>query len=125
MRPHAFRPGLFRVTFNEALMTLRRNRSRQRENSLDRGSGDAGRRGAAEVQDRRVNNERQHMNRELPAKAMNRLNPALRNAFLLHKGEGWTHQEVAEELGVSQATVKTRFFRVRRQLQQELAVLTR
>ena len=77
------------------------------------------------LQDTRTNNERQHMNRELAHKAMHRLNPALRRAFLLHKAQGWTHQEVAEELGITQATAKTRVFRARRQLRQELAFLTR
>lgn len=120
-----FSSWLFRVTFNEALMTLRRNRSRHLDNCVDITSMDAGGRGAAELQDTRVNNERQHMNRELAVKAMDRLNPALRRAFLLHKGQGWTHQEVAEELGITQATAKTRVFRARRQLRQELAVLTR
>lgn len=118
----SFSSWLFRVTFNEALMTLRRNRSRNQENSID---ADANGRNATELQDIRVNNERQHMNRELASKAMLRLTPALRRAFLLHKCHGWTHQEVAEEMGITQATAKTRVFRARRQLQQELAVLTR
>lgn len=118
----SFSSWLFRVTFNEALMTLRRNRLRNQENSID---ADANGRNATELQDIRVNNERQHMNRELASKAMLRLTPALRRAFLLHKCHGWTHQEVAEEMGITQATAKTRVFRARRQLQQELAVLTR
>jgi RNA polymerase sigma-70 factor, ECF subfamily len=119
-----FSSWLFRVTFNEALMTLRRNRSRQQENSVDISSMDAGGHGSAELQDVRANNERQHMSRELASKAILRLNPGLRRAFLLHKGEGWTHQEVAKELGISQATAKTRVFRARRQLRHELAILT-
>jgi RNA polymerase sigma-70 factor, ECF subfamily len=119
-----FSSWLFRVTFNEALMTLRRNRSRQQDNSVDISSLDAGGPGSAELQDARTNNERQHMNRELASKAILRLNPALRRAFLLHKGEGWTHQEVAKELGITQATAKTRVFRARRQLRLELAALT-
>jgi RNA polymerase sigma-70 factor, ECF subfamily len=119
-----FSSWLFRVTFNEALMTLRRNRSRQQENSVDISSMDAGGRDSAELQDVRANNERQHMSRELASKAILRLNPGLRRAFLLHKGEGWTHQEVAKELGITQATAKTRVFRARRQLRHELAVLT-
>ena len=120
-----FSSWLFRVTFNEALMTLRRNRSRHVDNCVDITSMDAGGRASAELQDFRSNNERQHMNRELATKAMHRLNPALRRAFLLHKAQGWTHQEVAEELGITQATAKTRVFRARRQLRQELALLTR
>ena len=120
-----FTSWLFRATFNEALMTLRKNRSRHLDNCVDINSVDTTSRGMVELQDTRTNNERQHMNRELAHKAMHRLNPALRRAFLLHKGQGWTHQEVAEELGITQATAKTRVFRARRQLRQELAFLTR
>jgi RNA polymerase sigma-70 factor, ECF subfamily len=120
-----FTSWLFRVTFNEALMTLRRNRSRHVDDCVDISSVDTSGRSMAELQDMRTNNERQHMNRELTHKAMQNLNPGLRRAFLLHKGQGWTHQEVADELGISQATAKTRVFRARRQLREELAVLTR
>jgi RNA polymerase sigma-70 factor, ECF subfamily len=119
-----FPSWLFRVTFNEALMTLRRNRSRQQEHCVDISNMQGGARGCAELQDVRTNNERQHMNRELASKAILRLNPGLRRAFLLSKGEGWTHEEVAKELGISQATAKTRVFRARRQLRHELAALT-
>jgi RNA polymerase sigma-70 factor (ECF subfamily) len=120
-----FSSWLFRVTFNEALMTLRRNRSRHQENCVDISAVDAGNHRRAELQDVRSNNERKHINRELASKAMLRLNPSLRRAFLLHKAQGWTHQEVAEELGITQATAKTRVFRARRQLRHELAILTR
>ena len=120
-----FSSWLFRVTFNEALMTLRRNRSRHQDNCIDITSVDTGSHRRAELQDAHSNNERKHINRELASKAMLRLNPSLRRAFLLHKAQGWTHQEVAEELGITQATAKTRVFRACRQLRQELAVLTR
>lgn len=120
-----FSSWLFRVTFNEALMTLRRNRSRHRDNCIDIASVDIGSHRRAELLDTRGNIERKHINRELASKAMLRLNPSLRRAFLLHKAQGWTHQEVAEELGITQATAKTRVFRARRQLREELALLTR
>jgi RNA polymerase sigma-70 factor, ECF subfamily len=120
-----FSSWLFRVTFNEALMTLRRNRSRRQYNSVDLGCLDGHGHGVPDLQDVRVNNERQHMHRELTLKAMRRLNPVLRRAFLLHKREGWTHREMAEELGISRATAKMRVFRARRQLREALAVLTR
>ena len=64
-----FTSWLFRVTFNEALMTLRRNRSRHVDNCVDIHAVDATGRGASELQDTRTNNERQHMNRELASKA--------------------------------------------------------
>ena len=120
-----FSSWLFRVTFNEALMTLRRNKSQHHENRVDLDALDGIRRGMGDVQDTRVNSERQQMHRELAWKAMRRLSPALRHAFLLHKEQGWTHREMAEELGVTQATAKMRVFRARRQLREELQVLTR
>jgi RNA polymerase sigma-70 factor, ECF subfamily len=120
-----FSSWLFRVTFNEALMTLRRNRSRRQDCYVDLSFLDANRQGVADLQDARVNNERRQMHRELASKAMRRLNPSLRLAFLLHKQEGWTHRELAKVLGVTQATAKMRVFRARRQLRQELEVLAR
>lgn len=119
-----FSSWLFRVTFNEALMTLRRNKSQHQGNRVDLGALD-GNRGIDAVHDPGVNSERQQMNRELATKAMHRLSPALRHAFLLHKEQGWTHREMAEELGVTQATAKMRVFRARRQLREELQALTR
>jgi len=120
-----FSSWLFRVTFNEALMTLRRNRSRRRDCYVDLAFMDGTGHGVADLQDVRVNNERQQMHRELANKAMHRLNPSLRTAFLLHKQEGWTHREMAEELGITQATAKMRVFRARRQLREELDLLVR
>jgi RNA polymerase sigma-70 factor, ECF subfamily len=118
-----FSSWLFRITFNEALMTLRRNKSQRQESRVDLGALDDGRRGI-ELQDVRVNSERQQMHRELASKAVDRLSPTLRHAFLLHKYQGWTHREMAKELGVTQATAKMRVFRARKQLREELALLT-
>lgn len=120
-----FSSWLFRVTFNEALMTLRRNRSRRQDCYVDLNFLDGDGQGVADLQDVRINNERQHMHRELAFKAMHSLNPSLRRAFLLHKQEGWTHREMAEELGITQATAKMRVFRARRQLREELELLIR
>jgi RNA polymerase sigma-70 factor, ECF subfamily len=120
-----FSSWLFRVTFNEALMSLRRSRSRRQDCYVDLGFQDSNGHGIADLQDIRINNERQHMHRELASKAMRRLNPSLRTAFLLHKQEGWTHREMSEELGITQATAKMRVFRARRQLREELEVLIR
>lgn len=118
-----FSSWLFRITFNEALMTLRRNKSRRQESRVDLGALDDKRR-AIELQDVRVNSERQQMHRELASKAVDRLSPTLRHAFLLHKYQGWTHREMAKELGVTQATAKMRVFRARKQLREELELLT-
>lgn len=68
--------------------------------------------------------KRMGLNGELALKAMLRLNPVLRSAFLLHKREGLTHREMADELGISVETAKSHVFRARRQLLEELEALT-
>jgi RNA polymerase sigma-70 factor (ECF subfamily) len=85
---------------------------------------DDGGRGVSDIRDRNENSERNYVNRDLAAKAMLRLNPLLRAAFLLHKRDGWTHQEMAEELGISAETAKSRVYRARRQLREEMQFLT-
>ena len=119
-----FSTWLFRVAFNEALMTIRRNRSRRQDCLVDLSVVDSGGRGVSDIQDRSQSSERNYVNRDLAAKAMLRLNPLLRAAFLLHKREGWTHKEMAEELGISAETAKSRVYRARRQLREEMQFLT-
>jgi RNA polymerase sigma-70 factor, ECF subfamily len=119
-----FSTWLFRVAFNEALMTIRRNRSRRQDCLVDLSVVDSGGRGVSDIQDRGESSERNYVNRDLAAKAMLRLNPLLRAAFLLHKREGWTHKEMAEELGISAETAKSRVYRARRQLREEMQFLT-
>jgi RNA polymerase sigma-70 factor (ECF subfamily) len=119
-----FSTWLFRVAFNEALMTIRRNRSRRQDCLVDLSVVDNGCRGVSDIQERSENSERNYVNRDLAVKAMLRLNPVLRAAFLLHKREGWTHKEMAEELGISAETAKSRVYRARRQLREEMQFLT-
>jgi RNA polymerase sigma-70 factor, ECF subfamily len=119
-----FSTWLFRVAFNEALMTIRRNRSRRQHCVVDLSVVDSGGRRVSDSQDRSESSERNYVNRDLTAKAMLRLNPLLRAAFLLHKREGWTHKEMAEELGISAETAKSRVYRARRQLREEMQFLT-
>ena len=120
-----FSTWLFRVTFNEALVTLRRNRSRHPQRCVEISEVDDSANGISNLPDLHESGERKYINRELALKAMLRLNPVLRCAFLLHKREGWTHRQMADEFGISVQTAKSRVFRARRQLREELAVLTR
>lgn len=119
-----FSTWLFRITFNEALMTLRRNRSRHQGRCVEISCVDDSACGISNLPDVHESGEREYMNRELALKAMHRLNPALRCAFLLHKQEGWTHREMADEFGISVQTAKSRVFRARQQLREELEILT-
>lgn len=120
-----FSTWLFRITFNEALVTLRRNRSRRLQRCVEISSADDNAYGVSNLPDLHESGERKYINRELAVKAMLRLNPVLRCAFLLHKQEGWTHRQMADEFGISVQTAKSRVFRARRQLREELEVLTR
>jgi RNA polymerase sigma factor (sigma-70 family) len=76
------------------------------------------------IRDSRPDPEREYIARELTIKVFNQLNPTLRHAFILHKREGWTHPELAKTLGVEAHTVKSRIFRARVRLRQELQSLT-
>ena len=53
--------------------------------------------------------------------AISRLPDTFRPVFMLRDVEGLSVDETAEMLGVAPATVKTRHFRARQRLQQELA----
>jgi RNA polymerase sigma-70 factor (ECF subfamily) len=44
------------------------------------------------------------------------LSPVLRSAFILREMEGFSTEEAAEELGISQGTLKARLHRAKRQL---------
>jgi len=59
--------------------------------------------------------------RRMLEQAIARLPDAFRLVFVLREIEGLSVEEAAEALGVAAATVKTRHFRARRRLQEELA----
>ncbi len=119
-----FSTWLFRVTVNEAMMTLRRNRSRKRECVFESRPDDDGTLRLNNISASTENGERQYVNRDLARKAMLRLSPVLRGAFFLHEGEGWTHQEMATALGITLKAAKSRVHRARRRLREELKLLT-
>jgi RNA polymerase sigma-70 factor, ECF subfamily len=48
------------------------------------------------------------------------LPPALREVFLLREAEGWTHQEIAELLGISPGTSMVRLMRAKKRLRRTL-----
>jgi RNA polymerase sigma-70 factor, ECF subfamily len=59
--------------------------------------------------------------RHLLENAISRLPPAFRLVFILREVEDMSSAEVADALGIAQATVKTRHHRARRRLQEDLA----
>jgi RNA polymerase sigma-70 factor, ECF subfamily len=56
-------------------------------------------------------------------KAANRLSPGARAVFLLHDVEGYTHEEIAERLGITAGGSKSQLFKARAKLRTMLAHL--
>jgi RNA polymerase sigma-70 factor, ECF subfamily len=119
-----FSTWLVRIAMNEALMMLRMHRSEDKTECPD-GQSQTDLGTDEDLRDWRADPERQYINKELTAKAFDGLHPALRVTFLLHKGEGWTNNELAKALGIRAQTVKSRVFRARTRLRQQLRSLTK
>lgn len=117
-----FSTWLVRIAMNEALMALRKHRVEDNEGG-DQSGTDATT--WEEIRDLHTDPERQYITKDLMAKAFGSLQPSLRNALILHKGEGWTNRELAKALGVRAQTVKSRVFRARVRFRQQLHALTK
>jgi RNA polymerase sigma-70 factor, ECF subfamily len=118
-----FSTWLVRIAINEALMKLRkRNSERISDYQHVNESGDETH--FPEIEDVRQDPERQYISKELATKAFHGLNPLLQDTFILQKAEGWTNRELAQALGITVSTVKSRIFRARARLRQQLSALT-
>ena len=53
-------------------------------------------------------------------KAITKLSPGARTAFVLHELEGYSHEEIAAMSGVAAATIRAQLFRARRRLMEDL-----
>jgi DNA-directed RNA polymerase specialized sigma24 family protein len=74
--------------------------------------------------DDRPNPEHHCIANDLAAKALGCLSPYLRDTFVLCKADGWTQQELANAMGVSTGTIKSRIFRARRLMKDHLDSLS-
>jgi RNA polymerase sigma-70 factor (ECF subfamily) len=121
-----FSTWLVRIAINEGLMTLRSRRSELAATRRDsiRGGEDDENDEIAKIRDARPSPERACIAKELVAMAFRGMQPSLRDAFLLHNGEGWTNREVADAMGITEEMVKSRIFRTRLQLRQRLQAAT-
>jgi RNA polymerase sigma-70 factor, ECF subfamily len=120
-----FSTWLVRIAINEALMMLRKRRSGDVVESAERNSTTDEHMPRVESRDLHADPERQYLTKELTAKAFDALSPELRYTFILQKGEGWTSREVAEALDITADTVKSRIFRARVRLRQQLQALSK
>lgn len=106
----AFSTWLHRIAVSVTLNGLRRRkRMRSRERSLDDAVGLA-------APDRRAEPELRERIRE----AVDGLSEIYRTVFLMHDLEGFTHEEIAQVLGVAVGTSKARLSRARAQLRELL-----
>jgi RNA polymerase sigma-70 factor, ECF subfamily len=119
-----FSTWLVRIAINEALMKLRKQQSEKvtGQSDLTRNDDEAP---AFDIEDVRPNPERQYINKELTTKAFRGLHPSLRDTFILHKAEGWTNRELAGAMGITVETVKSRIFRARIRMRQQLNALSK
>jgi RNA polymerase sigma-70 factor, ECF subfamily len=119
-----FSTWLVRIAINEALMKLRRRNSERISSYCDPNAPEGEAPAFPEIEDDRQDPERQYISKELAQKAFHGLNPCLQDTFILQKAEGWTNRELAQALGITVSTVKSRVFRARNRLRQQLLALT-
>jgi RNA polymerase sigma-70 factor (ECF subfamily) len=107
----AFSTWIHRIAVSVTLNELRRRkRERARNTSLDE---------AIAVRDAKPQSD--PLLRERLMQAVNALPEGCRTVFMMHDSEGYTHQEIAEALGVTEGTSKAQLARARGKLRAALA----
>jgi RNA polymerase sigma-70 factor (ECF subfamily) len=119
-----FSTWLVRIAINEALMKLRKRHSERILDHRDLNGSEDEPDVFPEIEDTRQDPEREYIGKELTRKAFRGLHPALQDTFILQNAEGWTNRELAQALGLTVSTVKSRIFRARIRLRQQLRALT-
>jgi RNA polymerase sigma-70 factor (ECF subfamily) len=117
-----FSTWLIRITLNQSLMKLRKQR-RTREVSLDEEFGTDEDVLPREVSDWAPNPEQRYRTselREILIKTIDELQPILRVVFVLQDLEGLSTDQTAQVLNLSHAAVKSRLWRARLQLRERL-----
>jgi RNA polymerase sigma-70 factor, ECF subfamily len=120
-----FSTWLVRITINEALMKLRKTQSDRAAKSTEVLRRDGDEPVIPEVEDSRPNPEREYIAKELADRAFHGLHPSLRDTFILHKAEGWTNRELARAMGITVETVKSRIFRARVRMRNQLLAISK
>jgi len=114
---------LVRIAINEALMKTRK-RGLASTVRLMPASPPVEDFETLKMADDQPNPEHHCIANDLAAKALGCLSPYLRDTFVLCKAEGWTQQELANAMGVSTGTIKSRIFRARRLMRDHLQKTT-
>jgi RNA polymerase sigma-70 factor, ECF subfamily len=116
-----FSTWLVRIAINEGLMMLRSRRTELAATRREIARSEEDEQSEiARIRDARPSPERACIAKDLVAVAFRGVPPSLKEAFLLHKGAGWTNREVADAMGITEEMVKSRIFRTRVQLRQRL-----
>jgi RNA polymerase sigma-70 factor, ECF subfamily len=115
---------LFRIAVNEAFMKLRKRHSTRELSFAEVCSEEDEEQGVFAVEDSRPDPERRCIASDLAAKAFRGLSSSLAEVFVLNKAEGWTNRELAKAFGTSTETVKSRIFRTRVRLRQQLSSIS-
>jgi len=115
-----FSTWLFRITINEALMKRRRKSFARvaKQTSLPAEKSEST--FVLEIRDEHPDPEREYIACDLAEKLFHGMDPLLRRTFVLNKGEGWSHRELAGAMGITISTVKSRIFRARARMQKRL-----
>lgn len=114
-----FSTWLTRIVINAALMRLRSRRARPAVSLDERLAEDDDMTFADQFPDTAPSPEQIVARRELEdvlRKNLGTLSPVLRSAFILREMEGFSTEEAAEELGISEGTLKARLHRAKKQL---------
>jgi RNA polymerase sigma-70 factor (ECF subfamily) len=118
-----FSTWLTRIAVNESLTKLRKLRSQGHEVSLDY-ENSGGESVPLDFSDWHPNPEQLYGQlefRELLSKALNQLSPALRVVFVLRDIQGLSYDETAIALKLETTAIKSRLYRARLQLREELS----
>jgi RNA polymerase sigma-70 factor (ECF subfamily) len=123
---YAFYTWLYRITVNCCIDFLRRKRRHIQSVSLSSGPlDDVGENGKEQdVPDSTHVPDTALLNRELDEvlhNAIGQLSEKLRSIIILKEIEGFSYEEIADVLGCSRGTVKSRLFRARERLKELLA----
>lgn len=112
-----FSTWLCRIAINEALMRMRAARPHL---TLDALTPESEKDLVSNLSDDRADPERQYLAKELTARAFLGLPAHLIEMFIRIKLEGWSHRELANEIGTTMSALKSRMFDARRRMREHL-----
>jgi RNA polymerase sigma-70 factor (ECF subfamily) len=119
-RSMPFSGWLFRIMTNLHIDAVRR-KGRIRTTSLDHGGGDG--KSPWDVADDAASPEKPLLHTEVDApmqEALSRMTPSFRAAVLAADVEGMAYEEIADSMGISLGTVRSRIHRGRKQIREYL-----